>query len=82
MEDLENQNPDVSQGSQENVQDNSQQVQNATEANNQNAEQQEQAAQQQQQQQMLQALEQGSKIVDNIGGKDLIGSQLAERFGY
>lgn len=44
--------------------------------------QQEQAAQQQQQQQMLQALEQGSKIVDNIGGKDLIGSQLAERFGY
>lgn len=43
MEDLENQNPDVSQGSKENVQDNSQQVQNATEANNQNAELQEQA---------------------------------------
>lgn len=41
-----------------------------------------QAQEQQQQAQMLQALEQGSKVVDNIGGKDLIGSQLAERFGY
>lgn len=42
----------------------------------------EEAKQQQEQQQMLQAVEQGSKIIDNIGGKDLLGTQLAERFGY
>lgn len=33
------------------------------------------------QQQMMQAMEQGSKIVDNIGGKDLVSNALAERFG-
>lgn len=35
----------------------------------------------QEQAQMMQALEQGSKVVDNLGGKDLVGNALAERFG-
>lgn len=40
-----------------------------------------QAKEQQEQAQMMQALEQGSKIVDNLGGKDLVGNALSERFG-
>lgn len=39
-------------------------------------------AQQQQQEQLLTALEKGSKIYENVGGKDLSGGALAERFGY
>ena len=40
-----------------------------------------QAQKQQEQAQMMQALEQGSKVVDNLGGKDLVANALAERFG-
>lgn len=40
-----------------------------------------QAQKQQEQTQMMQALEQGSKVVDNLGGKDLVANALAERFG-
>lgn len=41
----------------------------------------EQAQQQQQQQQLMNALEQGSKIYQNMGGADAFGGELADRLG-